>query len=63
MERLRALFHSLGFSGIRTCIQTGNVFFQSEVTKGALLHALMERAVRKALGYDAVAFLRTRAVL
>lgn len=60
MERLRELFAELGFSGVRTYIQSGNVFFErpSEDERAALT-AMIERHLRAALGYEVPTFLRT----
>ena len=59
MERLRALFVELGFSNVRTYIQTGNVFFESAETDAAELTGKIEDHLRAALGYDVPTFVRT----
>lgn len=59
MERLRALFAELGFTNVRTYIQSGNVFFEtSEDDREALTQAI-EQHLREALGYEVPVFLRT----
>ncbi|MEO7001706.1 MAG: DUF1697 domain-containing protein [Ktedonobacterales bacterium] len=63
MERLRELFAELGFTDVRTYIQTGNVFFASAETDRKALTETIERHLRAALGYDAPVFLRTIAEL
>jgi uncharacterized protein (DUF1697 family) len=59
MVRLRALFAELGLTSVRTYIQSGNVFFESEQTDRDALTRSIERHLRDALGYDVPVFLRT----
>lgn len=62
MERLRALFTELGYANVRTYIQTGNVFFDTqgpEETDEAALTAAIEARLREALGFAVPTFLRT----
>ncbi|GCF11761.1 DUF1697 domain-containing protein [Dictyobacter arantiisoli] len=63
MERLRELFTELGFTGVRTYIQSGNVFFEtgpaSEQLDRATLIQLIEEHLYGALGYQVPVFLRT----
>ncbi|WP_441246416.1 DUF1697 domain-containing protein [Kitasatospora sp. McL0602] len=59
MERLRALFAELGLSRVRSYIQSGNVFFDSEETDRAALTARIEEHLEAALGYAVPAMLRT----
>ncbi|HEV2405968.1 MAG TPA: DUF1697 domain-containing protein, partial [Ktedonobacterales bacterium] len=59
MERLRALFAELGLSNVRTYIQSGNVFFDTEQTDRVALTASIEEHLRAALGYAVPVFLRT----
>ena len=63
MERLRELFTELGFTHVRTYIQSGNVFFESDSTDRAALASAIEPHLRQALGYDVPIFLRTVAEL
>lgn len=59
MERLRELFGELGLAGVRTYIQSGNVFFEAaDGGRDELTRAIEER-LRAALGYDVPTFLRT----
>ena len=51
MERLRGLFGELGLEGVRTYIQSGNVFLTTEETDRAALTARIERHLEAALGY------------
>ena len=59
MERLRELFTELGLTNVRTYIQSGNVFFESEQTDRKLLTQTIEQQLQKALGYAVPVFLRT----
>lgn len=59
MERLRELFAELGFTNVRTYIQSGNVFFETAETDRQVLSDTIERHLREALGYDVPVFLRT----
>jgi uncharacterized protein (DUF1697 family) len=59
MERLRELFTELGFTRVRTYIQSGNVFFETEQTDRATLTQTIERHLHEALGYQVPVFLRT----
>lgn len=59
MERLRELFMELGFSNVRTYIQSGNVFFETDQMDRATLTATIEHYLHQALGYEVPVFLRT----
>jgi len=59
MERLRELFEELGFANVRSYIQTGNIFLETEETDRALLTESIQRHLRQALGYEVLTFLRT----
>jgi len=59
MERLRGHFGDLGFTGVRSYIQTGNVFFESPEEDRRKLTADIEEHLRKKLGYEVSTFLRT----
>ena len=58
MERLRELFSELGLLNVRTYIQSGNVFFESNADRSELTHSL-ETHLTHALGYEMTVFLRT----
>jgi len=45
MERLRALFEALGFGGVRTYVQSGNVIFESEQKSAAELSRKIEEKI------------------
>jgi uncharacterized protein (DUF1697 family) len=59
MQRLRELFGELGLAGVRTYIQTGNVFFDTDEPDRAALTERIERHLAQALGYQVATFLRT----
>lgn len=59
MERLRELFAELGLTNVRTYIQTGNVFFETEQTERESLAQTIEQHLYEALGYKVPVFLRT----
>lgn len=63
MDHLRRLFAELGFANVRTYIQSGNVFFDTEdvtdETARAVLTTAIERHLRAAFGYDMPVMLRT----
>jgi uncharacterized protein (DUF1697 family) len=57
MADLKASFEDMGFDGVRTVIQSGNVVFRTGGGDGAgdgtALTARIERGLTKAFGYDA----------
>ncbi|QKW19328.1 DUF1697 domain-containing protein [Kitasatospora sp. NA04385] len=59
MDRLRELFAELGLEGVRTYIQSGNVFFRTAETDRAALGARIEAALEAGLGYPVPVMLRT----
>src|SRR5687767_12294958 len=59
METLRSLFEDLGFTNVRTYIQTGNVFFDTNKTDRAQLTSDIEGHLEKSLGYAVPTMLRT----
>ena len=61
MEELRALFESLGFSGVETFIASGNVKFESGSGSARALQNRIEALLRKSLGYEVATFIRTDA--
>jgi uncharacterized protein (DUF1697 family) len=63
MERLRELFTELGFTRVRTYIQSGNVFFETEQADRKILTQTIEQHLQQALGYEVPVFLRTIAEL
>ncbi|MFD4537933.1 DUF1697 domain-containing protein [Kitasatospora sp. NPDC058397] len=59
MERLRALFAELGLGGVRSYIQSGNVFFTTDEPDRAALTRRIEEHLERSLGYPVPALLRT----
>lgn len=59
MDRLRALFEALGFTGVETFIASGNVIFESPSEDAAALERKIEAHLKKELGYKVETFLRT----
>lgn len=59
MERLRKLFEDLGLKNVRSYINSGNIFFETEVTDRQELAHSIEQHLRKKLGFDVPTFLRT----
>ncbi|MFI6446535.1 DUF1697 domain-containing protein [Kitasatospora sp. NPDC050543] len=59
MERLRALFEELGLGGVRSYIQSGNVFFTSTEQDRAALTRRIEDHLAAGLGYPVPVMLRT----
>ena len=51
MERLRALFEALGFDGVRTYVQSGNVVFESEQMSSAGLSEKIEEKIQRDFGF------------
>ncbi len=58
MARLRQIFESLGFRNVETFIASGNVIFESGSTSVKTLEMKIEKALREALGYEVVTFIR-----
>ncbi|MBV6696123.1 DUF1697 domain-containing protein [Kitasatospora aureofaciens] len=59
MERLRALFAELGLGGVRSYIQSGNVFFTTDEADRAALTLRIEQHLEEELGYPVPVLLRT----
>src|SRR6266566_9055900 len=59
MPDLRRLFESIGFTGVETFIQSGNVVFEAPNTKARELEGVIEQCLEQALGYPVATFLRT----
>jgi uncharacterized protein (DUF1697 family) len=63
MDRLRAAFQGMGFSGAETFIASGNVIFEAEAARPGVLERRIESGLREALGYDVEVFLRSTSEL
>src|SRR5215469_5783898 len=59
MELLRRVFKSLHFSDVTTFIGSGNVVFKTSAKNAKVLEKRIEKGLRRALGYEVAAFVRT----
>ncbi len=59
MEYLRSVFADMGFSSVRSYIQSGNVFFESDEDDRAVLSDIISSRLRETLGYEVAVCLRT----
>lgn len=59
MEYLRELFTELGLKNVRSYIQSGNVFFEADISDRQVLAGKIRQHLREALGYDVAVCLRT----
>lgn len=59
MEDLRDHFTELGFSNVRSYIQTGNIFFETQDTLAHALSRTIEKHLESKLGYEVPTFVRT----
>jgi uncharacterized protein (DUF1697 family) len=63
MDRLRAIFESLGFANVETFIASGNVVFETTVGDAAALETRIASALQAELGFEVATFIRTLAEL
>jgi uncharacterized protein (DUF1697 family) len=63
MSALRAVFETLGYTGVETFIASGNVVFETRARNTPALEKKIEAGLKKALGYDAAVFIRSPAEL
>ena len=63
MDRLRALFESVGLENVETFIASGNVIFDSGARNAASLEVKIAKQLEAALGYEVATFLRTASEL
>lgn len=59
MTELKKLFEALGFSEVKTLLQSGNVVFKSKGATGAKLEALLEKEIAKKFGRPVDCMVRT----
>jgi len=59
MDRLRDLFWHMGFSNVRSYIQTGNVFFETPQEDRTVLARGLEQSLLDDLGFEVGVMLRT----
>jgi uncharacterized protein (DUF1697 family) len=58
MSRLKLEFESLGFTGVKTYINSGNVIFTAKATNEAKLTQLIEAAIEQQFGFRVSVLLR-----
>lgn len=63
MERLRASFVALGFGGVKTCLQSGNVVFTAAKTSVAGLAENITGKIQEDFGFSVPVLIRTAAEL
>ena len=56
MAKLKKCFEALGFTEVKTCLNSGNVVFSGEETDAAELTAQIERMIRRQFGLDIPVF-------
>jgi len=61
MADLRALLEELGFSGVKSLLQSGNLVFESDARQGAEIECLLEAETAKHLGVTVDYFIRSSA--
>ncbi len=54
MAELKICFEELGFQGVKTYINSGNVIFDSEATDKVVLVKICEESVRKHFGFSVI---------
>jgi uncharacterized protein (DUF1697 family) len=59
MERLRGSFASMGFRGVRTYVQSGNVVFETATNTRDALTRKIEEGISRDFGFYVVVILRT----
>ncbi len=59
MEHLRASFAALGFSNVKTYVQSGNVVFESASDSAASLTKRIEERIMRDFGFSVPVFLKT----
>lgn len=60
MAELRALYEALGFTNVRTLLQSGNVVFESENANPEQVAGQIEAAVVERFGFESKVIIRTR---
>jgi len=58
METLREIYKNLGFSNIRTYVQSGNVVFESTEQEETKLTKRIETSIKQACGFPVEVFIR-----
>lgn len=60
MLDLQELFQSLGYTGVKTYIQSGNVIFQSKIKNSQELEQEIHLKIKKIKGYDVKILVKTK---
>jgi len=60
MEQLRRCYESLGFDGVRTYIQSGNVIFEQQTAEGAVMVDRIQTGIKRSFGLDVRVIFRTK---
>jgi uncharacterized protein (DUF1697 family) len=60
MAQLREIYASLGFRGIQTYVQSGNVIFTDGAIDLVKMQLKIEKQISRAFGFDILVFLRTK---
>jgi uncharacterized protein (DUF1697 family) len=58
MEKLRGLYEELGFTNVRTYVQSGNVIFESPAQDPSELVKRIEQSIEHACGFHTEVFVR-----
>ena len=61
MDELRRVFESLAFGNVQTFIASGNVIFETDVTKADAIEQMIEAGLQKAFKYPIATFVRSTA--
>jgi uncharacterized protein (DUF1697 family) len=59
MAQVREIFEDLGFTNVRSYIQSGNLFFESKKKDKEALARTIEKRLAAELGYEVTTFVRT----
>jgi len=59
MDYLKTLFKKLGFDKVETFIASGNVIFETKISKTELIKTKIEKLLETALGYKVATFIRS----
>jgi uncharacterized protein (DUF1697 family) len=63
MDQLRALYESVGFTDVRTYIQSGNVIFSTRSESPSAIRKTIEEAINKSFGFPVTVIIREPAEL
>src|SRR5579859_2565484 len=58
--KLKAFFEGLGFKNVKTVIASGNVIFESDLTKNKLLENIIEKNLPKVLNFNRATIIRSQ---